>query len=86
VWQRKQRGNKIRVSFLSLSLFLFFPFPLSLFGPCGGNNDDGAISRCKAVTLRATFSLDEPDVVTKLLDELVEKFATRDVTGRTNSS
>jgi len=66
-------------SLFSLFLFIFSFLPLSLFRFCGGNNDDGAISRCKAVTLRANFSLDELDAVTKLLDELVGKFAMRDV-------
>jgi len=77
---------RVSLFFLSFFLYCFLSASLPLFRPCGGNNDDGAISRCKAATLRETFSLNELDVVTKLLNEFVQKFATRDVTGRTNSS
>jgi len=67
------KGRK-RVAY-EFFVFVSFVFFFSARHTGTGNNDDAAISRCKVVIFRVTFSLDELRL--NEIVKLVEKFVTR---------
>lgn len=54
-----REGKGQRTNFFVFAFCVFFSLSFSVRHAGTGNNGDAAISRCKAVTLRITFSLDE---------------------------